>query len=183
MALTQKTAHVVEALANLAAQYKGKANIEAMLTAYINQVQDLEGVLFELLTERFIDDAEGVQVDGFGSIVGEAREGRSDADYKLAIQARIVLNLSNGTPEDLIALVRSVVGAAVVRMTDYFPAGFVAYIEDPIDPLIISPAKAYAILQKGKPAGVQAQLSFYVANPFRYDAGPGYDQGKYGGAL
>lgn len=183
MALAHKYDHIAEALENLVTQFKGKANIEATLTAFIQQVQDLEEAFFELLEERFIDVAVGAQLDGFGSIVGEARESRSDEDYRLAIKARIQLNLGNGTPEDLISLVRSVAGNVRVKIIDFFPAGFIADVVDPIDPLVVDPARLLAIVQTGKPAGVFASVTYHVVGEFKFDSGPGFDEGKYGGSL
>lgn len=183
MALQHKDSHIAEALANLVSQFRGKAYVEATLSAFVQQVQDLEDVFFELLEERFIDDAVGAQLDGFGSIVGEARESRPDDEYKTAIKARIQLNLGNGTPEDIIGLVRSVAGNVRVKVTDYYPAAFIADVVDPIDPLVIDPARLLAIVQTGKPAGVYASVTYHVVGEFKFDTGPGFDEGKYGGAL
>ena len=89
MTLTQKSTHVQEGLANLVQQFKDKPDLAALLTSYLEQIQDLETAYFGLLTERTLNAAVGVQLDGIGAIVGEDRRGRDDADYRLAIRARI----------------------------------------------------------------------------------------------
>jgi len=183
MGIVYKDTHSTEALARLISQFRGKPNLEAILSVVIKQVQDLENVSFELLTERYIDVAEGAQVDGFGAIVGEAREGRGDAEYKIAIKARMQLNLGNGTPEDIIQLIRGIAGDVRVRIYEFYPAAFMAEIVDPIDPLVVDPARILGIVQAGKPAGVWCIVGFGVIGSFRFDAGPGFDIGKYGGAL
>ena len=68
----------------------------------MTQIQDLEDSSFEVLLNRWIDTAVGVQLDGVGAIVGEAREGRGDDEYRLAIKARIQINFSEATPEDIL---------------------------------------------------------------------------------
>jgi hypothetical protein len=183
MTLTLKTNHADEIVENLANQFHGKPRLAALLTVFAGQVQELEQALYDLLIYRQLEFAEGAQVDGFGSIVGEAREGRTDIDYKAAIRARINLNLCNGTAEDIINLIRGIVGDVRVKVTDYYPAGFIADIVDPIDPLLVDPIRAASFVQSGKPAGVRAIATFSVPGAFKFDSGPGFDLGKYGGAI
>ncbi len=183
MGLEQKTTHIQEALDHLVAQFQGKPKLAAMISAYITQVQDLETVWFELLEERWLENAEGVQIDGFGQIVGEAREGRTDLAYKTAIRARMVLNRSQGTTEDIIELIRGIAGDVLVRVTDYYPAGFVAQVMTPIDPDYVDISKIGVFVRSGRPAGVDAIVIFGVEGSFRFDAGPGYDIGKWAGAI
>jgi len=183
MTLTLKTNHAEEIVDNLANQFHGKPRIAALLTVFAGQVQELEQALYDLLIYRQLEYAEGAQVDGFGSIVGEAREGRTDIDYKAAIRARINLNLCHGTPEEIINLVRGVAGDVRVKIRDFYPAAFLAEIVDPIDPLIVDPSRVGNFVQSGKPAGVRAITTFASTGAFRLDSGPGLDLGKYGGAI
>lgn len=182
MALEQITEHVQEALNNLLAQFKGKPKIAGLITSYVNQIQDLEDVFFQLLIDRWLDNAEGVQLDGFGSIVGQAREGKNDDDYRLAIKAKIQLNLSEGTTEDIIDILRAALGLFTVEVVEYFPAAFTAELVEPLDPST-NPNVLAVILNSGRSAGVKSVLLFKVADPFQYDTGLGYDEGHYAGAL
>lgn len=109
-------------------------NFEKLIADYIQQVQDLEQVFFQLITLRTLDDSVGEQLDGIGSIVGEDRFGRNDDDYRLAVRGRIRLNLSEGTTEDIIAVVRSQIGDKQVVVTeDSYPAHFDASIPETLD--------------------------------------------------
>jgi hypothetical protein len=111
-------------------------NIEKLIETYVTQIQDLEQVFFQLVNLRTIDTSEGVQLDGIGQIVGEDRFGRNDTDYRVAIKGRIRLNLSNGTIEDIIAVIRAQIGDKQVVVTeDSFPAHFDAIIPGVIDTL------------------------------------------------
>ena len=182
MTLIEKLDHLREALGNLVTQFQGKPHIAGLITSYVNQIQELEAVFFQLLVDRWLDNAVGAQLDGFGSIVGEVREGREDLAYRTAIKARIILNLSQGLTEDIIALLRGVAGEVTVEVTDYYPAGFIARITDPINPAEVDVSKLGAILDSGRAGGVHGQVTYHVTGPFRFDSGPGFDVGKYGGA-
>lgn len=182
MSLSYKTTHIVEALSNLVTQFKGKNIFDKLLTIFVTQIQEVEDVFNEIMIERCLDTAVGVQLDGLGDVVGEDRQGRNDDDYRVAIRARISLNLSEGTPEDIIFLMRSISDGSAIDLREFFPAAITAEIIDPIDG-IIDPVKTVVFLLSAKPAGVKAQLKYHVAGPFQFDTGLGFDQGKYGGAI
>lgn len=182
MTLTQKINHVAEALENFIERFKNKPKLAAWLTSYINQIQDLEDVFWEIVTERCLDDAVGEQLDGLGEIVGESREGRDDDTYRVAIRARRLLNQSQGTPEELMTIVSASIDfLSDVRIKEYYPAALTAEVVDPF-PSGYDPAQIGDILRKGKPAGVKAHLLAHPADPFQFDTGFGYDEGHYGGA-
>jgi len=167
MAIAYKDNHATEALANLVSQFQGKTYLAGVLTAFVNQIQELENVCFELLSQRWLDNAEGAQLDGFGSIVGEAREGRTDDDYRLAIQARILLNLSSGTPEDIIALARALTDGSSVLLAQYFPAYFTVEILEPLASAAIA-EKIASFIEEASPAGVGSGL-IYTLSPVGED--------------
>lgn len=128
--------HAARGLARLAEQYKNKPKFAALINSLNRQIQELENAFYQLLTERSIDTAIGVQLDILGKIVGERRGGALDADYRLRIRARIRANLSSGTVEDIYAVFRALLGMAtppaVFKWADAFPAGFVFTIVSPV---------------------------------------------------
>lgn len=100
--------HVNQALARLHEQHKGKTNIEALLTALTSPIQDIEAAMIQLLLERTIDTAIGVQLDVIGKIVGQPRNGLSDDDYRRHVRARIATSNSKARVADLIVVSRLV---------------------------------------------------------------------------
>jgi hypothetical protein len=160
VALVEKTTHVEEARRQLAQQFRDKANIEALLAAFVDRIQDLEAVLFDLGLQRDVDAAEGAQLDGAGDIVGEAREGRADVDYRIAIKARIAANLSSGTVEDviLVLLLALSLGAGDIFLEQLPPAAFRVQLQEPLS--IATAARAAALLRDARAAGVGAFLEF-----------------------
>lgn len=60
-------------ISRLLAQFSGKKNLEGLLRGVGTSINDLEEVFFDLNSKRWIDTAEGVQLDGVGTIVGRDR--------------------------------------------------------------------------------------------------------------
>ncbi len=102
--------HVAVALARLPSQCRDAAGNplpgwEAVITALVTPIQALEDLALEVLLQKFIDNAVGVQLDKIGRKVGQARNGVSDdATYRRYIKARISTNRSRGLIEDWIRI-------------------------------------------------------------------------------
>lgn len=180
--ITFKSAHVTEALGHLITLLRSGPNTRALLSAWVRQVQDLEDVFAELYTERWLDNAVGLQLDNFGSVVGEFREGRPDDEYRFAIRTRINLNISSATIEDIIGLLYAISNSNPVNLQEYDWCAIIAALTDPLDP-VLDPATLVKYLRIAKAAGVRAILTYVPATPFSFDTGPGYDDGLYGGAI
>lgn len=155
MSLTLNSDHVDQALARLLEQFKNKPVLASILTAIVDQIQDLENTSWELYTERLLDGAEGAQVDNLGAIVGQPRNGLADADYLNWIRARIRVNRSNGDPNDILAIADLIIDVPV-NLTEEYPAGYVVRIYAFTgDAQLI-----YDILDQVRPAGVWFNLEY-----------------------
>lgn len=188
MSYSKKTTHVRDALAKLISQFRNKPKILAWFTTYIQQFQELEDAFSDLVTETDIDNSTGVHLDNIGFIVGEPRFGRGDTAYRIALRARILLNKSNGTLEEVIAIAIAVAGIPLtIEITEYFPASFVARIVEAIDPAIVDTDAMATFINSGKPGGVGGHLDFFegTGTPFQFDgpSGSGFDEGEYGGGV
>lgn len=118
---TPITTHVQDALAQLPAQLLGKPRIEAVLAAILTEVQALEDVFQSLLSERTLAQATGAALDQIGRLVGEPRNGRPDAEYRLYIRLRIHRNVSRGEAERLIRVVRDLTSSTAVELDESSP--------------------------------------------------------------
>lgn len=118
--ITLITNHIEQAKDRLREQYKGKPTIEALITAWVGQVQELEEILTDLSTYRSISSAYGIQLDLLGELLNKPRNGRSDADYKILLLAKVAKNISRGTPEDVIAVFKILTSSARVQLGDGF---------------------------------------------------------------
>ena len=117
--------HVSEMQNLLLSQFKNSPNILALVEVYGDQIQDLEIEYFKLLDSLGIDTATDYALDLIGKEVQESRQGRNDADYRMAILTKIFLNTVSGTPEEVISATTQITGATGVNYSEQYPAGVV----------------------------------------------------------
>lgn len=175
MSSTYISDHVAKAKDRLIQQYKGKPKIEGVIEAVVAPIQDIEDVLEQLKIERWIDTAVGVQLDKIGTIVGAAREiGQSDEDFRLVIKAQIIMNLNQGTPEEIIGAAKFFIGAAFIWYLEVYPAAVDIFSSTVIPEA--NRAKIRAQLKKFLPAGVSLDSfgQFDETNPFIFNGGSGF---------
>lgn len=204
MTFSYKSNHVDEALGRLAEEFKNKETLAALIRAWVEEVQDIEGSIFDLFNKCLLAVATGAQLDGVGSIVGEARQGRNDKDYRTAIQARIWLLRGSGTPEDILGMLYVLTGGSVCEILEYPPASLVGWIQTPVVFLgfghgpfghfpfghppggVVVVADIHVInrfFQEALPAGVRGDLEYSSSPVFKFDSGEGYDVGKWSDVL
>ncbi len=135
--------------------------LQQWLTALVGPVQTIEGALEQLLEERRLGTAVGVQLDTIGRLVGQARGGLNDADFERYIRARIVANRASGTVDQVLQVIEAVLddpGATVtIDQAGQYPAAFVVRIRDTV---VSAPLAAVLVtfLRLVKAAGVRALL-------------------------
>lgn len=105
MSIIRNSQHVQDAIDKLLMQFKDKPKLQALLTRYIEQIQELEEVVWGLYNALDLESAVGDLLDRIGTFVGEARSGFDDDLYRHNIKARIKINSSNGTATDILDLV------------------------------------------------------------------------------
>lgn len=180
MTVSKNTEHVAQALANLIAQFGQSTNLRKLVEIYVRQAQIVEDLLTDLLAQIDLQQATSAALDAIGAIVDEERNQRPDADFRLAIQAKILLIRSDATHEDVLSLVRSLVPTSPLRLISYFPAAFEVLVEDPINVADIDTELIARFIREGSGAGIGANVILGTAPVFRFDTpGQGFDLGKY----
>lgn len=128
---SQISNHVQQALNRLLEQYKESPNLKGLLTSFIEEIQNIEDMNFDLLTNRTLDNATGKTLDNIGSIVGVSRRvGESDANYRTRIREGIFKNRAQGTVEILIEVVQLFTDATVIIYSEGAEASFAFWIND-----------------------------------------------------
>jgi len=108
--------HVAIGLGRVATQYQSSTNFLAYLTALLSVANEIETAFQEVAVQYDIDQAEGINLDTIGELVGISRilpggplnpltpeqSVLADAQYRLLLRAKIVKNHSHGTNEDVI---------------------------------------------------------------------------------
>lgn len=114
--------HVEQALAILASQFSNSTRIREMVRAISLQVQETEDAAFDLLSTT-IEESVGDALDQWGEVVGEARGGLNDDQFRAIIRVRIRANRSNGNTEQIASILAELVGSPVFYELLY-PAGY-----------------------------------------------------------
>lgn len=76
--LSREENHLKIAKGYLPEQYKNRPNLEGLLTAIIQPLQDIEDKLYELYKNFSLAEARGYYLDRIGTITGELRNYRTD---------------------------------------------------------------------------------------------------------
>jgi hypothetical protein len=121
-----------ESLDRPTSKFKNKPNVSSFIKIKAETFQELEDSLYTVLTERWLDDAVGEQLNQLGQIVGEPRIGRNDEDYRVAITTRITLNSSGGEPERVIQFLQSIAVTDDVSLEELFPAKIKVFVGAPL---------------------------------------------------
>lgn len=157
----------VAARARLPIQFRGKPKLEAWLCTLATPAQEIEDTLVDLLG-RSIDTSVGYILDTIGKIVGQARNGLSDDDYRPYLRARIATNRSGGTTENLIRIARLVVNVFDTTMQVVIQNWGAGALIALIDKLVLTDAlrvAALAFLQQGASDGVRVIFQNVTVTP------------------
>lgn len=185
MSLTEKTTHGNEAVALLTQQFKDKRLIRKLLRSWIKPLQEIERVAFDILNARDIDQAEGVQLDLLGALVGAARGSMDDAKYRARIKVQILVNRSQGTVPELLTIVQRTLPDAAVVYTQLAGAAFTIQTFGVTDEETASVLAD--VIADAKAAGVGSLLTVdQFETPFAMDGpddeGGGFDVGYFAGS-
>jgi len=176
----QITDHVDEAKGDLLSQFQDKARIVKFTEIVATQYQMVEDWFYELATERTLDAAIGAQLDLLGKVVGGIarwRWGLSDDDYRKLISVAIRINNSNADAEDTTEIIAELVGATV-RYIQMQPATYRAEWLRATRNTDAWLSQVVAQMPRIVASGVAWELVEGVTGAFRFDSGPGFDQGK-----
>jgi hypothetical protein len=124
---------VDEAWARLITQFQDADTLRGYIGGLLEPSADVEDTVSAIRDGMDVDNATGDQLDKLGELVGESRQGRADALYRLYIKARILVNTSYGRAQDVIALFQQLAPTLTawtssldvsVQLTEYYPASF-----------------------------------------------------------
>ncbi len=144
-----------------------KENFAALQASYTPEIQEAENALWDVWISRFIDYAQGEQLNMLGRLVGEGRNGRNDPNYRVRIRARIAINESFGRPKDIVKILQ-LVDPAVAEIVEFGPAAFRVDFQAPLSG-VATHAEIASIVSEARAAGVGASVVIPTdANVFRF---------------
>lgn len=142
--LTEITDFAARARAKMLAQYRDKLKLAAFVGELAERAQDLEAAFFDVLEQTSVGTAIGVWLDRLGAVVGEERGGEGDTLFRRYVLARVKANRSDGTLEDVIAVITAWYGSA-------FPSL-----------ILTEPGRANLLVELSSPAVTSTQVARLV---------------------
>lgn len=106
MTLEHNPNHAEHGVLKFAAPFWGKPRWAALFVAIARQIQELEDVFWDILEKRTIENATGVQLAVLGGLVGQIDPGLGEDIFRNLIRARIRINRSRATRDDLIEVLQ-----------------------------------------------------------------------------
>jgi hypothetical protein len=147
--------NVEVALNFLPEQFKDKPYVSAVIETYTSGVQDVENLLSDILVNSELGSAIGVQLDVLGRLFGEDRSGKDDDEYRAAIAARISIRSSQGTPDEILSITKTLAGSDTANIHEHFPAEYaVSVVVTADDTLLSIPTSIAENLKTATAAGV-----------------------------
>lgn len=180
-----KTDYVTEGLDRLLTQFKNATDFKVLVSALLEEVQELENALFDLGFLKDIDLMEGDALDLLGALFGVSRKGRADLDYRIVLKGQSLLLNTSGESERIRLVLRAMIPGAEPRVLDVGEAAFTAYMDGVT---LDSPIETAAVVRQARAAGISGFVFWQTtddANTFCFDGGPGlgYDDGEYAGIV
>lgn len=135
--------------------------IVRLLKAWVSTLQGIENTLQDMLSQKNVDNAVGAQLDLLGKVVGQARGGRTDADYRRFIRAKVKVNKSNGIYDDILQVSVLVLNNVAYTLKSFQngPATMTLLIQGVALPMALAQILS-GLLQKTKSAGVRLETVF-----------------------
>lgn len=160
MPLERISDHADQAVDLFIEQFTDKPRLDALMLSYLGPVQELEGVLWDILASRVLDDATGEQLIVLGRIVGQSPIGTTANEYRLYIRTRILINKSRGRPDDVIAVALLAFNGVALEYTEDYPASFRVEALAPMTGL--DPVTVASLLRLAKAAGTGMHLHYPI---------------------
>jgi len=122
MSIPSEVDILTEGVEKLLFQFEEQPKIVPFLESYLKQINKTQQDTLYLLSNRGVFNATGVFLDNIGALLGESRQWRGDEDYRDRILDRILINNSEGTPKDVLTVLKEVTEATDVRLFAHYPA-------------------------------------------------------------
>lgn len=157
-ALQYEAHHDEVASRQLAPPFWGKPNIQAVLSSFVQRIQELEDTLWQVLELHTLAGADLTRLKVLGKIVGQPRLGFDEETYRKVIAGRGAANVSKGRGRDILVALNALFGPANYVLTEMGDALIYVTALDAIDDQQI--AMVTEILPDVRSAGVGLQFLF-----------------------
>lgn len=159
-----------EAESLLLHQFEGSAKLKALLNALIKPLDEVLEQLQYLHNGCYIDEATGERLDIIGRIVGQARNGLNDEEYKPWLKVRIRLNIGYGRAQDVLEILKIL--DCTVLLQEYLPNLVeISFLKEPKVHL----KSLFSIVKAACPVAINCQFKRSFKEPlFSFDVSMGH---------
>ncbi len=193
--IQQITDHAESARKLLSEQFKNLPNWGRLARALVGVpasgdpaqgFQETEDTAWQLIRFRGLDSSEGVQLDGVGDLVGQARAtaDQDDGEYLQALRTRIIINNCSGSPDEILGVWNTVTGfmrsvydtdPLRSRVIENFPARVEIWTNQSLSGLTGTYAENFPdslrpVIQSALPAAVALE-SFFISEGMDFPFG------------
>lgn len=116
-------------------EYFQGTDLAAYAAAMDTQYDQIEQACFDLISQLWLDNAIGAQLDVLGVQLNLPRAGLDDTTYRLLLQLKAFIDQGAGTPEAAIAAVRTIMNdpaPAYLALWPELPAAFAVASPSPL---------------------------------------------------
>lgn len=160
-----------------------KPKIRALIQALGAGVQLQEDLQWDLLVSTGLDEATGHALDQWGDLVGEQRGPLSDQSYRQFIKARLLVNRSSGTVDELLEILDVATQPNVgVFHEDNLPAGVYLQVERNSFMGDAEYRRVARLMEDARPGGRHLSVIEALSGGFGFEAdetAEGYNTGVY----
>lgn len=177
-----------EAIARLLSWFKDDAEWQTYVGVLADEVQELEDAAWDVIVQRQLDSAEGAQLDQWGDLLDEDRQGLGDDEYRGVLRAKILVNLSQGRADDLYGVAIALASPLSVWVVEYQPATVLLIIQVSQVMSTSKIIRVVRLLTAAKPAGVKLFIAEALGTYFSHDedvtpGASGWNVGGYVGLI
>ena len=150
------------------------AVIVALLRALVDEYQRLEDELFDHYVSLPITVAEGVVLDRWGAIVGEARYGLPDSDYRRVIEARLIALRAAGRREYIVRMVALLLDEEFLTYSNYV-AAYRVNVDAGVMPITAAfERRVLRLVALATTAGINGTVALGPVGVFRFSTTSGF---------
>lgn len=165
---TPNVRYVLEGLYRTLEQFKGKPRFSALLSIYLEAVQELETVLFSVFATLDLTTVTGASLDRAGRVLNYPRGSLTDEEYRQRLRVQMLVLRSSGTGAQMITILQTLLGAATFSLREFASA-----FEVVADTSTVPGATIAEILRRAKAAGIALFVADSLSTGFLFSSSDG----------
>lgn len=144
----------------------GSPKLANLIGVYAGEIQELEDVFYDIsrLRDPTAPKTVGMHLDNIGTLIGCPREDDTDARYKVRLQAQSLVNASNGTVPEIVAIVQLLAPGISFTLNRGFIAEYDVYLNEVVTEKVGAQVKR--AVEQATAGGVKVFVSYHTSEPY-----------------